>query len=172
MTFPRSWVDVRAVLNTEVETKIKHILLTVAVAFAIFALVFYMVESNGNQDLVRAQRADDVQTYQSALRIYDTQVTLVNQCNTRFDSRVALRALFVSQNNTLRTMLQIIDLAHPETTSPLLLSMFNELDLQDARINDQYPPDEAKDCPEMPALPTVPESLIGEVIPTVPATGP
>lgn len=160
MTLPRSWVDVKAVLNTEVETKIKHILVTIFVAFAVVGLVLYMVESNGNNDRRREQQSNDAQAYQAALRIYDTQVTQVNQCNTRFDSRVALRALFVSQNNTLRTMLQIIDAAHPDTTSALLLSMFNELTLQDARIDDQYPPDEINDCPPMPEVPEVPESLM------------
>lgn len=162
MRFPRTWRDVIHLLDTTVETKIKHILVTIAVGFGVSSLVFYMVESNGNRDLLREQRANDAQNYASALRVYDTQVTQIAQCNARFDGRQAARVLFTSQNNTLRTILQIADDANPNPTSPVVMSLFDELDHQDERIAAQYPPDEVNTCPPLPPLPVVPRSLAGD----------
>lgn len=180
MKFPRTWSELMDLLDATVETKIKHLLGTIFVAFCVFGLIFYMVESNGNRDLSREERANDVQTYQAELRIYDTQVAQVVQCNNRFDSRQAAKALFISQNNSMRNILNIISAANPNTNpnSPILLSLFAEVDAQDARIGIEYPPDEVNECNALPAPPVVPRSLVGAVEdetgdrPTTPPTTP
>lgn len=160
MKFPRSWGALRALLNISVQTKIKHILVTVAVAFGVFSLVFSMLETNGNRDLQREKHNNDVLTYQAAVRLYDTQVIQVDQCNSRYDTRQAVRAVFIGQNEMVRSMLTIIDEANPDPPSAILLSLFNEVNLQEARIVDEYPENEQNECPEMPTPPEVPESLV------------
>jgi len=157
----RSRRGLRELLNLTVETKVKHILVTIAVAFLTFGLVFYMVEGNGNRDLAREQRANAVVTYQAALRVYDTQVTQVNQCNARYEGRQSARALFTAQNQTIRSILTIVDELH-DGTNPVLVQSFHQLDLQDALIEVTYPAGEANTCPPPPTLPVVPETLRGQ----------
>jgi len=152
-------------LDAVVETRVKHLLTVLTVSFAVFGLIFYMVEGNGNRDLARERHNNEVVAYQDALRLYDTQLLQVGQCNARYESRQAARELFISQNNTVRQILNFISDADNGKNAALFLALFSQVDQQDGRIIAQYPVDETNTCPPLPTVPTPPGSLTADDCP-------
>jgi hypothetical protein len=177
------WLSVsglRETLDSEVTTKVKHLVGTGLVALAVVVAGIWGLQRNSNADRAADRRDQQEADYFDARRVYDTQVVQRQQCVDRVQTRVEVRAIMIGfnetdigQNMTLRGILEDIDGQSPEPPTGLLATALALVQAQDVkieaqrvRIDTEYELLDVADCPPMPVEPQLPESLLHTARPT------
>ncbi len=144
---------VLAILDQKVETKVKHIILSIAVLFACFGLITFQVSSIIERGQAGDLRVVAFANYQTRIDTYQTAVVQYDQCVARIESRVVIRGRLNSITNLLGTVVRIF--VGDNEPSPQVVAVFDAIDQELGSIDTELPVLGLSICPPLPVAPRV-----------------
>ena len=147
----------REVMNEEVVTRRKHLLVTSAVTFAIFGLIMYQVtniQRSLRQDDLQAQSAD---MYRAALRTYDSELVAYDQCLGLVENRELARAENERDSQVLVDIVKAVSRYAGPRADNTIAELLAVIEAGRQAADDARPSVPADFCPGLPVEPELPD---------------
>lgn len=148
-----AWRDVR---NKEITTRVKHAVLVGTIAVVAFVGLVWQIQQINARDRADDQRTAAIETYNQAVRTYDTEVIQYNACLASIESREATRADNARDNALFATFVEIFDFYLGESADPAITDLRAAV-VEGARLDEAERPEiDPSTCPPPPVPPEPP----------------